>query len=94
MVMVDFTERVQQTSDFEDTTKGRTDGSHAAEAGCSHAKQATELGAALTGEAARRPSDDELTVFDSTGLAIQDLAIALAALDESASLADRPRVDL
>ena len=26
-----------------------------------------------------RASDDEITIFDSTGLAIQDLAIALAA---------------
>src|SRR5918999_4821240 len=43
--------------------------------------QARELGAVLTGEADGRRSDEEATAFDSTGLAIQDLAIALAALE-------------
>jgi ornithine cyclodeaminase/alanine dehydrogenase-like protein (mu-crystallin family) len=42
--------------------------------------QVTELGAVLGGEAVGRKDDDEIAVFDSTGLAIQDLAIALAAL--------------
>jgi ornithine cyclodeaminase/alanine dehydrogenase-like protein (mu-crystallin family) len=41
----------------------------------------TLLGAVLDGTATGRSSDDEITVFDSTGLAIQDLAIALAALE-------------
>ena len=35
----------------------------------------------LTGAAEGRRSDDETTLFDSTGLAIQDLGIALAVLD-------------
>jgi len=39
----------------------------------------TALGAVLTGERAGRTSDDQITLFDSTGLAIQDLAIASAA---------------
>jgi ornithine cyclodeaminase/alanine dehydrogenase-like protein (mu-crystallin family) len=34
----------------------------------------------LAGDAEGRRSEDEATVFDSTGLAIQDLAIALAAM--------------
>ncbi|HZQ04853.1 MAG TPA: ornithine cyclodeaminase family protein [Gaiellaceae bacterium] len=55
---------------------------------------ATELGAVLTGEAEGRRSDDEVTVFDSTGLAIQDLAVALAALDAASSFADLARVEL
>jgi alanine dehydrogenase len=38
----------------------------------------TELGAVLTGAAAGRGSPEEITLFDSTGLAIQDLGIALA----------------
>jgi alanine dehydrogenase len=42
----------------------------------------TDLGAALAGDAVGRRSDGEITTFDSTGLAIQDLAIALAALDQ------------
>jgi ornithine cyclodeaminase/alanine dehydrogenase-like protein (mu-crystallin family) len=41
----------------------------------------TELGAVLTGEAPGRSSDEEVTLFDSTGLAIQDLAIAHAVLE-------------
>jgi alanine dehydrogenase len=42
----------------------------------------TDLGTALAGDAVGRRSDGEITTFDSTGLAIQDLAIALAALDQ------------
>jgi ornithine cyclodeaminase/alanine dehydrogenase-like protein (mu-crystallin family) len=41
----------------------------------------TDIGAVLTGEAPGRQSPDEVTLFDSTGLAIQDLAIALAVLE-------------
>jgi ornithine cyclodeaminase/alanine dehydrogenase-like protein (mu-crystallin family) len=41
-------------------------------------EQVTELGAVLAGEAPGRPADEATTLFDSTGLAIQDLAIALA----------------
>ena len=42
--------------------------------------QVTELGSVLAGESDGRRSPDEVTLFDSTGLAIQDLAIALAVL--------------
>jgi alanine dehydrogenase len=41
----------------------------------------TELGAVLTGAAPGREDDSEITLFDSTGLAIQDLAIARAVLE-------------
>ncbi len=44
-------------------------------------RQVTELGAVLAGTAPGRGSPDEVTLFDSTGLAIQDLAIAQAALE-------------
>jgi ornithine cyclodeaminase/alanine dehydrogenase-like protein (mu-crystallin family) len=40
----------------------------------------TELGAVLAGAAPGRPGPEAVTLFDSTGLAIQDLAIARAAL--------------
>jgi ornithine cyclodeaminase/alanine dehydrogenase-like protein (mu-crystallin family) len=46
----------------------------------------TQLGEVLTGGAQGRRADDEITLFDSTGLAIQDLAIAIAALDASTRL--------
>jgi ornithine cyclodeaminase/alanine dehydrogenase-like protein (mu-crystallin family) len=49
-------------------------------AGVVSREQVTELGAVLAGEAAGRAGDEAVTLFDSTGLAIQDLAIALAAL--------------
>ncbi len=41
----------------------------------------TDLGAVLTGAAPGRREGDEITLFDSTGLAIQDLGIALAVRD-------------
>jgi ornithine cyclodeaminase/alanine dehydrogenase-like protein (mu-crystallin family) len=41
----------------------------------------TELGAVLAGDAPGRAGAEDITLFDSTGLAIQDLAIALAVLD-------------
>jgi ornithine cyclodeaminase/alanine dehydrogenase-like protein (mu-crystallin family) len=43
--------------------------------------QVTQLGEVLTGTAKGRDSDSETTLFDSTGLAIQDLGICLAVLD-------------
>jgi alanine dehydrogenase len=56
-------------------------------------EEVTTLGAVLAGEAPGRESDADVTVFDSTGLAIQDLAIALAAMERADAL-DLPNVDL
>jgi ornithine cyclodeaminase/alanine dehydrogenase-like protein (mu-crystallin family) len=53
----------------------------AIESGLVDRARVTELGAVLTGEAPGRPGPDAVTLFDSTGLAIQDLAVAAAALD-------------
>ncbi|MGH2981219.1 MAG: ornithine cyclodeaminase family protein [Solirubrobacterales bacterium] len=55
--------------------------SGAAAAGEVSRGQVTQLGEVLTGAAKGRESDAETTLFDSTGLAIQDLGIALAVLD-------------
>ena len=44
-------------------------------------EQVTDLGAVLAGEARGRPGPEAVTLFDSTGLAIQDLAIAVACLE-------------
>jgi ornithine cyclodeaminase/alanine dehydrogenase-like protein (mu-crystallin family) len=41
--------------------------------------QVTELGAVLAGSSPGRPGPEAVTLFDSTGLAIQDLAVARAA---------------
>jgi alanine dehydrogenase len=66
---------------------------HAVDAGLVTREQVTELGAVLTGEAAGRRAPDEITVFDSTGLAIQDLAIALAAYERANEL-ELPTIDV
>ena len=51
----------------------------AIEAGVVTRERVTELGAVLAGEAAGRTDAQAVTLFDSTGLAIQDLAVAAAA---------------
>jgi ornithine cyclodeaminase/alanine dehydrogenase-like protein (mu-crystallin family) len=66
---------------------------HAVEAGRLTRDDVTELGDVLTGKAAGRQSPDDITIFDSTGLAIQDLAIALAAMERADEL-DLPTIDL
>jgi alanine dehydrogenase len=58
----------------------------AVEAGALQRQDVTQLGDVLAGVAPGRRSDDEITVFDSTGLAIQDLAVALAALERADEL--------
>ncbi len=52
----------------------------AIEAGLVGRDQVSELGAVLAGKAPGRPGPAAVTMFDSTGLAIQDLAVAAAAL--------------
>ena len=59
---------------------------HAVEAGRLARDGVTELGAVLAGDVEGRGSDEEITTFDSTGLAIQDLAIVLAALERADEL--------
>ena len=54
---------------------------HAVEEGLVVQGDVTQIGEVLAGTAQGRRDDGEITAFDSTGLAIQDLAIALAALD-------------
>jgi alanine dehydrogenase len=53
----------------------------AIEAGRISREQVTELGAVLAGDTPGRAGDDAVTLFDSTGLAIQDLAVAGAAYE-------------
>ena len=61
-------------------------------AGALARSQVTELGRVLAGDAEGRRSPQEITLFDSTGLAIQDLAIAKAALANAGEL-DLPTID-
>jgi ornithine cyclodeaminase/alanine dehydrogenase-like protein (mu-crystallin family) len=66
---------------------------HAVEAGRLQRDDVSQLGDVLVGTAEGRTSDGDITVFDSTGLAIQDLAIALAAMERAAEL-DLPTLEL
>jgi alanine dehydrogenase len=66
---------------------------HGVEAGVVSRDDVAQLGDVLIGTAEGRTSDGEITIFDSTGLAIQDLAIALAALERADEL-DPPTIDL
>ena len=53
----------------------------------------TQLGDVLAGTALGRESNDDITIFDSTGLAIQDLAVALAAMERAEEF-DLPTIDI
>ena len=66
---------------------------HGVEAGVLARDDVTQLGDVLAGSAAGRQASDDVTVFDSTGLAIQDLAIALAAMERADEL-ELPGLDL
>jgi ornithine cyclodeaminase/alanine dehydrogenase-like protein (mu-crystallin family) len=67
---------------------------HAVDAGVVGREDVTELGAVLAGEAIGRRSDADITVFDSTGLAIQDLAVALAAMERAGAVEGVVEIEL
>jgi ornithine cyclodeaminase/alanine dehydrogenase-like protein (mu-crystallin family) len=54
---------------------------HAFEADAVSRRDVTQIGDVLSGSISVRREDDEITLFDSTGLAIQDLAIVGAVYD-------------
>lgn len=64
----------------------------AVKAGVLSRDDVAQLGNVLIGTAEGRGFDRDITVFDSTGLAIQDLAIALAAMERVDEL-DLPEFD-
>jgi ornithine cyclodeaminase/alanine dehydrogenase-like protein (mu-crystallin family) len=66
---------------------------HAVRAGSITREDVTQLGAVLARTAPGRQAPADITIFDSTGLAIQDLAIALAAMEDAAEL-DLPTLEL
>jgi alanine dehydrogenase len=63
------------------------------EAGLLDPGDVTELGRVLAEDRDGRSSADETTAFDSTGLALQDLAVALVALERAGDL-DLPHIPL
>ncbi len=57
---------------------------HAIAAGLMRAEDArAELGAVVAGRAPGRTSEDEITIFDSTGIALQDLVAAVAVYERA-----------
>ncbi len=86
-IAVSELERVRVFCDDWEQASHNGDLVHAVEAGALARDDVSQLGDVLIGTAEGRKSDDEITVFDSTGLAIQDLAIALAALERADELA-------
>jgi alanine dehydrogenase len=79
--------------DWEEQASHGGETAAAVKAGLITRDDVTELGAVLAGDVPGRQSEDDVTLFDSTGLAIQDLASALAAMD-SADRLDLPLIDL
>jgi ornithine cyclodeaminase/alanine dehydrogenase-like protein (mu-crystallin family) len=65
----------------------------AVEAGLIGRESVSEIGDALIGEAEGRGSPADITLFDSTGLALQDLAVALVAIEGADGL-DLPQIPL
>jgi ornithine cyclodeaminase/alanine dehydrogenase-like protein (mu-crystallin family) len=92
-IAVEEMARVRMFCDDWEQASHNGDLSHAFEADVLTRDDVTQLGDVLTGSADGRRTDEDITVFDSTGLAIQDLAIALAAVERLDEL-DVPRVAL
>ena len=65
----------------------------AVEAGSMTREDVTELGHILLGDAPGRASADEITAFDSTGLAVQDLAVAALVYERYRAEPDAPAFD-
>jgi ornithine cyclodeaminase/alanine dehydrogenase-like protein (mu-crystallin family) len=92
-IAVEEMARARMFSDDWEQASHNGDLAHAVAAGAITKDDVTELGAVLAGQAAGRESPEDITIFDSTGLAIQDLAIALAAVEHVDEL-DLPRIKL
>jgi alanine dehydrogenase len=78
--------RVRAFCDDWEQASHNGDLAHAVEAGAIRREDVTQLGDVFAELAQGRQHSDDVTVFDSTGLAIQDLAIALAALEHADDL--------
>ena len=85
-IAVDELARVRVFCDDWEQASHNGDLVHAVEAGVLARDDVTQLGDVLVGTAEGRRTDEDITVFDSTGLAIQDLAIALAAMERAPDL--------
>jgi ornithine cyclodeaminase/alanine dehydrogenase-like protein (mu-crystallin family) len=86
--------RVRVYADDWEQASHNGDLAHAVAAGAISREDVTQLGDVLAGTSEGRQSPDDITIFDSTGLAIQDLAVALAVLEGAAGGLDVPTIDL
>ena len=75
-IAIDELDRARVVVDEWEQASHNGDSARAAAAGTLGREDVTELGHILTGEQEGRRADDDITVFDSTGLAVQDLAVA------------------
>jgi alanine dehydrogenase len=92
-IAVDELARVRVFCDDWEQASHNGDLVHAVEAGVLVRDDVAQLGDVLIGTAEGRESDRDITVFDATGLAIQDLAIAIAAMERADEL-DLATVDI
>jgi alanine dehydrogenase len=92
-IAVEELARVHVFCDDWDQASHNGDLVHAFEARVLSRNDVSQLGDVLAGVAEGRRSDEDITVFDSTGLAIQDLAIALAAMEKAGEM-DLPMLGL
>jgi ornithine cyclodeaminase/alanine dehydrogenase-like protein (mu-crystallin family) len=92
-IAVEELARVQVFCDDWEQASHNGDIVHAVEAGVLRREDVTQLGDVLAGKADARRSELDVTVFDSTGLAIQDLAIALAAMERADEL-ELPKIEV
>ena len=68
---------------------------HALEAGVMTREQVhADLGQLVAGKRAGRASDSEVTIFDSTGTALQDVAAAIAVYEKAREAPDALRINL
>ena len=87
--------RVRLFCDEWDQASHGGDIAHAVQAGRISREDVTQLGDVMTGEALGRQSEEDITIFDSTGLAVQDLAVAIAVYERASKLdMDVPMIDL
>jgi len=66
---------------------------HAIAAGFLDEDAITELGAVINGAAQGRQSDDQITLFDGTGVGLQDLAVASSVVDLAQAAGTATEVD-
>ena len=66
---------------------------HAVAAVLISADQITEIGAVINGQHSGRQSDDEVTLFDGTGVGLQDLAVAASVLETAIEKGVATKVD-